>query len=125
MYRYGDGSPFPFEENFIDIMDAAVDACAAMFSAAAELDGLRAKARESKRECDEEGRRLATLEKAIESAVFTSRPSNAKEASVTQQTAQRLLTAVKSAINGSRLTLEQQAATAAAAPRPAPPAQQH
>lgn len=124
MFRYGDGSPFPFEENFIDIMAAAVESCAAMFTAAAELEALRAKARDAKKEADEEGRRLGALEKSIEAAVFPARPSAAKEATITQQTAQRLLAAVKSAINGSRVQLEKHAASAAAEPRPDRSAQQ-
>jgi hypothetical protein len=124
MYRYGDGTPFPFEENFIDIMAAAVESCAAMFTAAAELEALRAKAREAKKEADEEGRRLGALEKSIEAAVFAARPSAAKDATITQQTAQRVLAGVKSAINGSRVQLEKQAALAAAEPRPDRSAQQ-
>ncbi len=118
MYRYGDGSPFPFEENFIDIMAAAVDACAAMFTAAAELDAARLKARDARKEAEEEGRRLGALEKSVEAAVFPARPSNSKDATVTQQTAQRMLAAVKSTINGSRIQLEKQATAAASEPRP-------
>ena len=124
MYRFGDGTPFPFEENFIDIMAAAVEACSSMFTSAADLEALRAKAREAKKESDEEGRRLTALEKSIETAVFPSRPSAAKEATVTQQTAQRLLANVKTAISASRVTLEKQAAAAAAEPRPDRSAQQ-
>jgi len=118
MYRFGDGSPFPFEENFIDILEHAVEACAAMFGAAAELDAARAKARDARRDCDEEGRRLITLEKSVETALFPSRPSAGKDASVTQQTAQRLLGQVKAAIGASKAQLERLATSAASEPRP-------
>jgi hypothetical protein len=124
MYRFGDGSPFPFEENFIDIIAATVESCSAMFTAAAELDALRVKAREAKKEAEDEGRRLTGLEKSIEAAVFPARPSAAKDASVTSQTAQRVLAAVKSSINASRVALDRTAAAAAAEPRPDRAAQQ-
>jgi len=118
MYRYGDGSPFPFEDNFLEIVDAAVDAAVAMFAAAGELEGLRQQARDAKHEADEEGRRLAGLEKAIEQALFTARPSSARDASVTQQTAQKVLSSTKQTINSARVQLEKRAQAAAAVPRP-------
>ena len=82
MYRYGDGTPFPFEDNFIDIVGAAVDACAAMFGAAAQLEGLRQKAQQAKREADAEGAKLASLERSIEGAVALSQPSQGKDATL-------------------------------------------
>jgi hypothetical protein len=118
MYRYGDGSPFPFEENFLEIIAAAVDASVAMFAAAGDLEGLRQQARDAKREADEEGRRLAGLEKSVEQALFPARPSNARDASISQQTAQKLLSSTKQSINAARVQLEKRAAAAAAVPRP-------
>jgi hypothetical protein len=118
MYRYGDGSPFPFEENFIDIMSNAVEACSAMFAAAAELDAARVKARDARKDAEEEGRRLVALEKAVEQALFPSRPSNARDATVTQQTAQRLLGTVKTSIGASKVQLEKLATAAASEPQP-------
>lgn len=117
MYRYGDGTPFPFEDNFIDIVGAAVDACAAMFAAAAQLDALRAKARDAKRDADAEGAKLAALERSIEGAVALSQPSTAKDASLVQQTALRALEAARHAIVGSRAQLEKRVAAAMAEPR--------
>ncbi len=118
MYRYGDGSPFPFEENFIETLGAAVDACAAAFTAAAELDALRARARDARRDADEEARRLIGLEKAIETAVFPSRPSSAKDATTTQQSAQKILAAVKQQVTAAKGLLEKKVAAANAEPRP-------
>ncbi|MCE9577238.1 MAG: hypothetical protein K8W52_29085 [Deltaproteobacteria bacterium] len=118
MYRYGDGSPFPFEDNFIEILGAAVDACAAAFTAAAELDALRARARDARRDADDEARRLVGLEKAIETAVFPSRPSGAKDATATQQSAQKILAAVKQQMTAAKGMLEKRVAAANAEPRP-------
>jgi len=117
MYRYGDGTPFPFEENFIDIVVAAVDACASTFAAAAQLDALRAKARDAKREADEEGRRLTMLEQSLAAAASATGPSLGKDATLTQQTAHRALEAARQAIAGSRTQLDKRVAAAAAEPR--------
>jgi len=117
MYRYGDGTPFPYEENFIDIVGAAVDACSGMFSAAAQLDGLRAKARDAKREADAEGAKLAALERSIEGAVALSSPSVAKDATLVQQTALRALEGARHAITTARGALEKRTAAASAEPR--------
>jgi hypothetical protein len=117
MYRYGDGTPFPFEENFIDIVGAAVDACTSMFAAAAQLDQLRAKARDAKREADQEGAKLAALERSIEGAVALSHPSVSKDATLVQQTALRALEGARHAITLSRSALEKRVAAASAEPR--------
>ncbi len=117
MYRYGDGTPFPFEENFIDIVGAAVEACAAMFGAAAQLEALRTRARDAKRDVDQEGAKLTALERSIEGAVALSQPSVAKDASLVQQTALRALEGARHAISLSRAALEKRAAAAAAEPR--------
>lgn len=117
MYRYGDGTPFPFEENFIDIVGAAVDSCAAMFAAAAQLDASRAKARDAKKDADAEGAKLAALERSIEGAVALSQPSSAKDATMVQQTALRALEGARHAIVASRGLLEKRVVAAAAEPR--------
>ena len=117
MYRYGDGTPFPFEENFIDIVGAAVDSCAAMFAASAQLDALRAKARDAKKDADVEGAKLAALERSIEGAVALSAPSSAKDATMVQQTALRALEGARHAILASRGILEKRVVAAAAEPR--------
>lgn len=117
MYRYGDGTPFPFEENFIDIVGAAVDACAGMFTAAAQLEALRAKAREAKRDADAEGAKLAALERSIEGAVALSSPSVTKDATLVQQTALRALEGARHAITMARGALDKRTAAASAEPR--------
>lgn len=117
MYRYGDGTPFPFEDNFIDIVGAAVDACAAMFGAAAQLEGLRQKAQQAKRDADAEGAKLASLERSIEGAVALSQPSQGKDATLVQQTALRALEAARHTIVQSRGQLEKRVQAALAEPR--------
>src|SRR4029079_7671654 len=58
MYRYGDGTPFPLEENFIETLTAAVEACTNAFMPLTELDGRRERARAGRAEADRELARL-------------------------------------------------------------------
>ena len=44
MYRYGDGTPCPCDDNLIELITAAVEASAQMCAAAAQLDAQRARA---------------------------------------------------------------------------------
>jgi hypothetical protein len=117
MYRFGDGSPFPFDENFLDILSAAIEACSAVFGAAAELDEHRERAREAKKEADEEVRRLVSMEKAIEAAVFPMKPSVGKNAPTSQQTAHRLMATARQAIAASKREVQQRADAIAQEPR--------
>jgi hypothetical protein len=66
MYRYGDGTQFPLEENFIDTLTAAVEACAGAYTPIADLDDRKERAREGKRQADKELARLVELETAME-----------------------------------------------------------
>ncbi|MBK7198864.1 MAG: hypothetical protein IPH80_41000 [Myxococcales bacterium] len=117
MYRYGDGTPFPFDDNVIDLLPAVIDACAAMFGAAAHLDGLRAKAKDARRDADAEGAELAGLAQALEAAVAPLRPALGKDASAVQEAAQRALDGARQALAGARAGLERKVAQAAAEPR--------
>ena len=117
MLRYGDGTPFPFGEDFLEILVDAVDACTAMFEAADELDERRAQARESRRDLDSEERRLELLEKSIAMAIAPAEPSTKTGASVTQRAAQKALAAVRKTIDASRAQLDKRRAAEAAEPR--------
>ncbi|MCB9573970.1 MAG: hypothetical protein H6709_17960 [Kofleriaceae bacterium] len=119
MYRYGDGTPFPFEENFIDTLVAAVDAAVGAFSAAAEIDDRRDKAREARHEAEEELRRFGVMEKAIEAAVFPHRPSADRNATLAQQAAHRALAMSRQAIAAVRAQVEQRLQMLAGEPRTA------
>jgi hypothetical protein len=117
MYRFGDGTPFPIQENFIDTLLAAVDACVGAFGAAAELDDRREKTRIARKEAEEELRRLAVMDKAIETAVAPMKPSVDKMASTSQQAASRALAAARSAIAQSKQTVDGRLQQLAGEPR--------
>lgn len=68
-YLYGDATPFPLDENFIDTIGAAVDACVALFQADSDAVSKRVRALQVQKIADEELRRLDVLGKAIQAAL--------------------------------------------------------
>jgi hypothetical protein len=120
MYRYGDGTPFPLDENFIETLTVAVESCTNAFLPLAELDGRREKARDVRREADKELARLGDLDTTVSGALQTFLPSD-KKASLTQQVAQKLSQGVKTAMAEARRQVEARVAAtdAQAAPKTA------
>jgi hypothetical protein len=121
MYRYGDGTPFPLDENFIETLTSAVEASTNAFVPLSELDGRRDKAKEVRREADKELGRLADLEATVIGSMGPFQPTDAKKPGLTQQVAQKLGAAVKVAVSEARRQVESRVAAtdAQAAPRTA------
>jgi hypothetical protein len=119
MYRYGDGTPFPLDENFIETLTTAVETCTNAFVPLAELDGRREKAREVRREADKEIGRLAELEATVIGSLVPFVPADNKKPSLTQQVSQKITASVKSAVAEARRQVEGRVAAteALAAPR--------
>jgi hypothetical protein len=105
MYRYGDGTPFPLDENFIETLTTAVEACTNAFVPLAELDSRREKAREVRREADKELGRLAELEATVIGSLVPFVPDN-KKPSLTQQVSQKITASVKAAVAEARRQVE-------------------
>ncbi len=105
MYRYGDGTPFPLEENFIETLTAAVEACTNAFMPLTELDGRRERARAGRVEADRELAKLAELEKTLNGALA---PFNVpdRKGGQAQTVAAKILTAAKDAIRLARTQVE-------------------
>jgi hypothetical protein len=121
MYRYGDGTPFPLDENFIETLTTAVETCTNAFVPLSELDGRREKAREVRREADKELGRLADLEATVVGSLLAFAPSDNKKPSLTQQVSQKITAAVKGAVSEARRQVEGRVAAtdALAAPKTA------
>jgi hypothetical protein len=122
MYRYGDGTPFPLEENFIETLTAAVEACTNAFMPLTELDGRRERARAGRAEGDRELARLADLDKTLTTAlqpfISASDKTNAQAQGVAQKTLQAAklsLTQAKAVVDGRVQALEAQAVAGTAA----------
>jgi hypothetical protein len=106
MYRYGDGSPFPLDENFIETLTTAVETCTNAFVPLAELDGRREKAKDVRREADKEIARLSELEATVIASLLQFAPTDGKKASLTQQVSQKIATGVKTAVADARRQVE-------------------
>ena len=118
MYRYGDGSPFPLDENFIDTLTTAVETCTNAFIPLTELDARRVKAKDMRREGDTESARLNDLEKSLATALGPSLLPGAKP-SLTQQVATKIQAQIKQTITDTKKQIDQKVAQveAQAAPK--------
>lgn len=118
MYRYGDGTPFPLDENFIETLTAAVESCTNAFEPVTELDARRERAREARREADREAGRLDDLEKSLSAALGPYVPLD-KKLGVTGTVAQKVAGLAKSTLSEARGQLEARvrAAEAQASPQ--------
>jgi len=105
MYRYGDGTPFPLDENFIDTLTAAVEACTSAFMPLTELDDRRDRARQARAEAEREVSRLGELEKTASSALAPYLVPD-KKAVQAQGVAQKTLLALKQQIQQARVTID-------------------
>jgi hypothetical protein len=105
MYRYGDGTPFPLDENFIETLTAAVEACTNAFLPLTELDSRRERAREARREADRENGRLDDLERSLSAALGPYVPQDKKQGT-TAAAAQKIAALAKSAIAEAKSQVE-------------------
>jgi hypothetical protein len=69
MYRFGDGTPFPLGENFLETLVAAVDCCVALYQVEATIDEHHTRVREAGRRAGEELHRLDALHGIVETAL--------------------------------------------------------
>jgi hypothetical protein len=106
MYRYGDGTPFPLDENFIETLTAAVEACTNAFVPLTELDARREKARDVRREAERELGRLGDLEATVIGALVPFAPPDGKKPGLTQQVSQKIAAGVKTAVAEARRQVE-------------------
>lgn len=104
MYRYGDGTPFPLDENFIETLTVAVETSTNAFLPLAELDTRRDRARDTRKGAEREGTKLDALESDVLAALVMHQ--NDKK-SITGQLADKLAATVKSSIADSRKQIDQ------------------
>jgi hypothetical protein len=121
MYRYGDGTPFPLDENFIETLTKAVETCTNAFVPLTELDARREKAKDIRREADKELGKLTELEATAVASMIPFAPSDKQKPSLTQQVSQKITSGIKAAVQEAKRQVEGKVAQteAAAAPKTA------
>ncbi len=109
MYRFGDGTAFPLEENFIDTLTHAVETCTQAFSILAELDARREKAVAAERDSQREVERLIELDRAVAAALAPFLPAGGGSAGLAQATASKIIAATKQSVSAVRGQVESRA----------------
>jgi hypothetical protein len=105
VYRYGDGTPFPLDENFIETITAAVESCTNAFMPLTQLDHRREQARAGRQEAERELAKLGEFDRTLNSALAPYLAADKKGAQV-QSIAQKAQQSVKTAIQQARTQVE-------------------
>lgn len=106
MYRYGDGTPFPLDENFIETVTLAVEACTNAFMPLTELDDRREQAKAARVDAEREVARLTDLDKALAAALAPYMPTDAKSGGHALGVAQKTMVTAKQAIQQARTQID-------------------
>ena len=106
MYRYGDGTPFPLDENFIETLTAAVETCTNAFLPLAELDLRRDRARDTRKGGERETAKLDELEQDVLAALTKHVGDKKPAVSITAQLAEKLIGTVRATVADSRKQIE-------------------
>ena len=105
MYRYGDGTPFPLDENFIEVLTSAVEACTNAFMPLTQLDHRREQAKSAKADAEREVSRLNELDKTLTGALAPYMVQD-RSSQQTQEVAKKTLASAKVAIQQARAQVE-------------------
>lgn len=117
MYRFGDGTPFPLRENFIETLVAAVDCCVALYQAETRIEEHEERISSARRHATDEMRRLDALSGLIENALAplvkaqASKASQAKkprDSRASEQAAAKIFEAAATIIKSSRTSVSRQ-----------------
>ncbi len=107
MLRFGDGTPFPLDEGFLEVLVDAVSACTAMLTATARMEERHERARTKQRELHDEAHRLERFEETVRLAAITSAPANPHESTPAEQATRRTVAAMEDALTHARAQLRQ------------------
>lgn len=97
MYRYGDATPFPLDDNFIDTLVAATEAAVGLFQADGVAEERRRRVMEIRKLAEEELKRLNVLGRAVNASIQPMLPDGKAERT-SEATAAKIQGATRSAI---------------------------
>jgi len=106
-YRYGDATPFPFDDNFIETIGAATDACVALFRCDVAGEARRLKAQDVRRRADDDMKRLDVLLRAVEASLGPMLPEGKSERAF-ESAANRIAAAARGTVKNARVNVEKQ-----------------
>ncbi len=106
MYRYGDGTPFPLDENFIETLTTAVESCTEAFVPLADLDDRRKKAAQGRQGGDREITKLGELEKSVTANLAQFIAADKKLGGATSMVAEKLVASAKTAVAEAKRAVE-------------------
>jgi hypothetical protein len=102
MYRFGDGTPFPLRENFIETIVAAVDCCVSLYQLEQEAEARQQRMSEARKSAADELKRLDALKALIETAVSPLLTRQEREPRTSEAAAERIFENANSIIRQSR-----------------------
>ena len=101
-YLFGDATPFPLDENFVETLTVLTDACVALFRADVAAESRRVKAEAARKVAADELVKLDSLEQWVNDAVRSMLPANPKTASESENAAVRIVKSAEAVLKQSR-----------------------
>ena len=110
MLRFGDGTPFPLDEGFLQVLVDAVSACTAMLTATASMEERHERARQKQQALRDEEHRLERFEQTVRAAAMTSAQAPPRRPTPAEQAARRTVAIMRHAVKHARAQLGRVAA---------------
>ena len=114
MLRFGDGTPFPLDAGFLEVLVDAVSTSTAMLNATVQLEERQARAKQRQHEILEEAHRLEQFEHTVRLAAAAGGPVGGSAPTPADQATRRTVAAMQHAMRHSREQLKERAHSAAA-----------
>ncbi|HEX2691633.1 MAG TPA: hypothetical protein VHN14_33710 [Kofleriaceae bacterium] len=109
MLRFGDGTPFPLDESFLEVLVDAVGACTAMLTTTACMEDRHARARKRHHELLQEEHTLECFGESVRAAAAVCVPVDRPRSAPAELVCRRTIAAMQHALNHAREQLKQSA----------------
>jgi hypothetical protein len=106
MLRFGDGTPFPYDEGFLEVLVDVVSACTEMLTVTADMEDRHERARQKQHELLEEELKLERFEESVRVAATPSTSMNRPKPTHAELAFRRTIAAMQHAVKHSREQLK-------------------